>query len=242
MLKSYVESEALVFHKLQPFGSALGKFTDTVRLIVDEISSVRDNLDSLLHNRTQAKFVEILRPILGNLGADIEIVICIAEEHLTSAYNVRIYPTFVYSAWEALNNAVELFFDCLLNCRMLSNSSHYNQESRASSPQRNSSRKEAADESYQATATRYFDSTSKSIKMKSMTDRRNFFKKSPRSDFEEEENLMFREMTERDRDGEIDIEKGSTAQRRTSEVRIRIACCTVQLNILFFFIEVLELP
>jgi hypothetical protein len=215
-LKSFVESEALVFHKLQPFGPALGKFTETVRLIVDEISSVRDNLDSLLHNRTQAKFVEILRPILGNLGADIDIVICIAEEHLTRAYNIRIYPTFVYRAWEATNYAVELCFDCLLNCRMPPSSS---QESRVSSPQRMSSRKESADESYQATATRYFDSTSKSIKMKSMNDRRNFFKVSPRLEDEEVENLMFQANRERERDGERDLEKGPTALRRNTEVR-----------------------
>lgn len=216
VLKSFVESEALLFHKLQPFGPALGKFTESVRLIVDEISSVRDNLDSLLHNRTQAKFVEILRPILGNLGADIEIVIFIAEEHLTSAYNIRLYPTFVYSAWGALSFAVEWFFDCLLNCRMPSTT----QEPRVSSPQRMSSRKEAVDESYQATATRYFDSTSKSIKMKSMTERRNFFKGTTRLQDEEVENLVFQENRERERDGESDLEKGPTALRRTSEVRI----------------------
>jgi hypothetical protein len=218
VLKSFAESEALVFHKLQPFGPALGKFTETVRLIVDEISSVRDNLDTLLHNRTQAKFVEILRPILGNLGADIEIVICIAEEHLTSAYNIRIYPTFVYTASEAMNYAVELFFDCLLNCRIPSNSSQYSQESRVSSPQRMSSRKESVDESYQATATRYFDSSSKSIKMKSMNDRRNFFKVSPRLEDEEVENLMFQANRERERDGERDLEMGPTALRRNCEV------------------------
>ena len=61
LLKGYVENEALVFHKLQLFGPALSTFISTLRSIVSEISSVRDNLDCLLHNKTQAKFVELGR-------------------------------------------------------------------------------------------------------------------------------------------------------------------------------------
>lgn len=207
MLKSYVESEALVFHKLEFFGPALGNFIKTVLLIMDEISSVRDNLDVLLHNRTQAKFVEILRPILGNLGADIEIVICIADEHLTSNFNIRIYPDFIYRGWSCLTYSAGCLFDCILKRKLPGNSTNSSQDTRASASlsQKISSRKEPADENNQSTASRYFDSSSRSIKMKSMYDRRNFFKVSS-TGLEEEENLFVRDNTHDEKDEEIHVE------------------------------------
>ena len=197
VLKSFVESEALVFHKLEFFGPALGDFIKIVLLIMDEISSVRDNLDVLLHNRTQAKFVEILRPILGNLGADIEIVICIADEHLTSNFNIRIYPDFVYQAWASLTYGGGCLFDCLLHCKLSGNNtssaststSSSSPDNRASISQR-MSRKDSSDENNQATASRYFDSSSRSIKMKSMYDRRKFFRGSLSVPEEDEEKLF----------------------------------------------------
>lgn len=193
VLKSFVENEALVFHKLEFFGPALGDFIKIVLLIMDEISSVRDNLDVLLHNRTQAKFVEILRPILGNLGADIEIVICIADEHLTSNFNIRIYPDFVYKAWSYFIYGGGCLFDCLLHCKRSGNNSASistpSPDNRASMSQR-ISRKDSSDENNQATASRYFDSSSRSIKMKSMYDRRKFFRGSFLVPEEEEEKLF----------------------------------------------------
>jgi hypothetical protein len=195
VLKSFVENEALVFHKLEFFGPALGDFIKIVLLIMDEISSVRDNLDVLLHNRTQAKFVEILRPILGNLGADIEIVICIADEHLTSNFNIRIYPDFVYKAWSSFIYGGGCLFDCLLHCKRSGNNSASTSTSTSSPDNRASmsqriSRKDSSDENNQATASRYFDSSSRSIKMKSMYDRRKFFRGSFLVPEEEEEKLF----------------------------------------------------
>lgn len=189
-LRTFVESEALIFHKLQPFGPALEKFIKIVRLVVDEISSVRDNLDSLLHNRTQAKFVEILRPNLGNLGADIEIIICIADEYLTSTFNIRIYPDFMYITWACLNSIAATSFDVLCYRGSQSGSSSPSAESRANSV-RMSSMKETPSSSGVTTA-EYFESSSRSVRLKSMYDRRRFFNASSATvgDQEEEEELF----------------------------------------------------
>lgn len=197
-LKTFVESEALVFHKLQPFGPALGQFIEIIRLVVDEISSVRDNLDSLLHNRTQAKFVEILRPILGNLGADIEIVICIADEHLTSAFNIKVYPEFMYSTWAFLNGIAATSFDLMCNRGYQSGGTFASSptlESRNSNLARIASMKEVSFSSVEATASEYFKSSSRSVRMKSVYDRRKFFKASsgPDGEREEEEGLFSQE-------------------------------------------------
>ena len=186
-----MESEALIFHKLQPFGPALEKFIGIVLLVVDEISSVRDNLDSLLHNRTQAKFVEILRPNLGNLGADIEIVICIADEYLTSAFNIRVYPDFMYSTWSFLNGIAATSFDVLCSRRHQSGASSPSPESRANSSVRISSAKETS--SSGATSSEYFESSSRSVRMKSMYDRRRFFKASSATGNQEEEEELFQQ-------------------------------------------------
>ena len=118
LLKGYVENESLLFHKLHPFAPALSKFINIVRSIISEISSVRDNLDSLLNNKTQAKFVELLRPILGNLGADIEIVNYILNEHLTTSFHIRIYPSFVYAFWESMGRGASMLINCCINCRL----------------------------------------------------------------------------------------------------------------------------
>lgn len=219
VLKSFVENEALVFHKLEFFGPALGDFIKIVLLIMDEISSVRDNLDVLLHNRTQAKFVEILRPILGNLGADIEIVICIADEHLTSNFNIRIYPDFVYKAWSYFIYGGGCLFDCLLHCKRSGNNSASTSTSTSSPDNRASmsqriSRKDSSDENNQATASRYFDSSSRSIKMKSMYDRRKFFRGSFLVPEEEEEKLFCPDSTHHDeKEEEFHVEAAIPRQK-----------------------------
>jgi hypothetical protein len=208
-LRTFVESESLIFHKLQPFGPALEKFIGIVRLVVDEISSVRDNLDSLLHNRTQAKFVEILRPNLGNLGADIEIVICIADEYLSSAFNIRIYPDFMYSTWAFLNSIAATSFDVI--CFR----GHQSGTTGSTSPSpsvRMSSMKEAPSSGVGVTASQYFESSSRSVRLKSVYDRRTFFKPSSATVEEEEEELCPQER----RSG--DMETGD-ANHKSSQVR-----------------------
>ena len=178
VLKSYVESEALVFHKLQLLCPALDTFIDTVRQIISEITSIRDVLDSLLHNRTQAKFVQIFRPMLSNLGADIEILLFIVDEHLTFSYNVLIYPRFVYAAWTSFNLFMGKIIDRLIdgkpnhsgtllrdedqNKRLLGNSSNLCDEDDIeveNNPMRN----------------RYFDADSRSVKVQGIHDRRLHF-------------------------------------------------------------------
>ena len=223
LLKGYVENEALVFHKLQLFGPALSTFISTLRSIVSEISSVRDNLDCLLHNKTQAKFVELLRPILGNLGADIEIVMWIMNEHLTTTYHVEIYPAIVYQSWSFMGDLVAAMFDYFVDRRIpesisamasqtqpspshsisaesdnnemraRKNSFYYN--STGSSSERTSgilnynlgarspggaptsSQKGLSARTFDALSdgVRYFEAGSKSIKIKSMLDRRKFY-------------------------------------------------------------------
>lgn len=236
MLKSFVESEALVFHKLQLFGPALGKFIDTVRLIVYEISSVRDNLDTLLHNKTQAKFVEVLRPILGNLGADIEILLFIVDDHLTSSYTIHIYPAFVYFIWTSLNHIVELLLDRFFDGRYPDHSTVFSAPSRSENSEVTIAlpKLELNDENDQINK-RYFDSHSRSLKIRSMHDRRSFFIQT--SDREcslkdESEKFFPSDFTYRDdgdgessscgggKDGtsEKDVEKGNMSHR-ASKVR-----------------------
>ena len=184
VLKSYVESEALVFHNLQLLCPALDTFIDTVRRIISEITSIRDVLDSLLHNRTQAKFVQIFRPMLSNLGADVEILLFIVDEHLTFSYNVLIYPHFVYAAWTSFNLFMGKIIDRLIdgkpnhsgtlsknedrdqNKRLLGNSSSLCNEDDVeveveveNNPMRN----------------RYFDADSRSVKVQGIHDRRLYF-------------------------------------------------------------------
>jgi hypothetical protein len=234
VLKSFVENEALVFHKLEFFGPALGDFIKIVLLIMDEISSVRDNLDVLLHNRTQAKFVEILRPILGNLGADIEIVICIADEHLTRNFNIRIYPDFVYKAWSYFIYGGGCLFDCLLHCKRSGNNSALtitstsSPDNRASMSQR-MSRKDSSDENNQATASRYFDSSSRSIKMKCMYDRRKFFRGSFLIPEEEEEKLFCPDSIHHEKEDEFHVEAAIPKQKN-------------QVIIFLFYISLICLP
>ena len=227
ILKGYVENEALVFHKLQLFGPALSTFISTLRSIVSEISSVRDNLDCLLHNKTQAKFVELLRPILGNLGADIEIVMWIMNEHLTTTYHVRIYPAIIYQSWSFMGDLVAVIYDYFVDRRIPAspnpsspshsysaesennemrarkNSFYYN--STGSSSERipgilnhnlgarspggglTSSQKGFSARTFDALSdgVRYFEAGSKSIKIKSMLDRRKFYHVSRHPDEEE---------------------------------------------------------
>ena len=233
ILKGYVENEALVFHKLQLFGPALSTFISTLRSIVSEISSVRDNLDCLLHNKTQAKFVELLRPILGNLGADIEIVMWIMNEHLTTTYHVRIYPAIIYQSWSFMGDLVAVIYDYFVDRRIpesisamaspnpsspshsysaesennemraRKNSFYYN--STGSSSERipgilnhnlgarspggglTSSQKGFSARTFDALSdgVRYFEAGSKSIKIKSMLDRRKFYHVSRHPDEEE---------------------------------------------------------
>ena len=74
-----------------------------MRNVVFEVSSIRDTFKSLLHNKTQAKFVDLLRPILEDLNADIEILIFILDEHMGvgSEFTVRILPAVVRSSWDS---------------------------------------------------------------------------------------------------------------------------------------------
>ena len=234
LLKGYVESEALVFHKLQLFAPALSKYIDIVRLIVSEITSMRENLNYLVHNKTQAKFVEVLRPILGNLGADIEIINFIISEHLTTTFHIRIYPNFVYTLWDRYMYYATLFVDFLVDGRInqptpsstsspifptsynhpssssSSASSHfptssyhpygqsnyppsslpYSSSSSSSYPCQPLSKPSSLspndyqlelefDKNCDHISQRYFDSHSKSRKIKSMHDRRTFFQNIP---------------------------------------------------------------
>jgi hypothetical protein len=104
MLKLFVESEALIFPSLKRYAAALTKFISILRNIVYEVSSVRDTLKSLLHNKTQAKFVDLLRPILEDLSTDIEILIYILNEHMGvgSGFTVRVLPAAFYSSWYSI--------------------------------------------------------------------------------------------------------------------------------------------
>lgn len=104
MLKLFVESEALIFRSLKRYAAALTKFISILRNIVYEVSSVRDTLKSLLHNKTQAKFVNLMRPILEDLSADIEILIYILKEHVgvDSEFTVRVFPAAFYSSWDSI--------------------------------------------------------------------------------------------------------------------------------------------
>jgi hypothetical protein len=177
VLKSYVESEALVFHKLQLFCPALSAFIDIVRQIISEIISIRDVLDSLLHNRTQAKFVQIFRPILSNLGSDIEILLFIVDEHLTLSFNVFLYPPVIYETWSSFNLLVGKIIDRLIDGKpnqqeSFSGNLYGKKVSQGTvgivdnvdiemenNPMRN----------------RYFDADSQSVKVKGIHDRRSYF-------------------------------------------------------------------
>ena len=190
LLKGYVENEALVFHKLQLFGPALTKYITTVRLISSELSSMRENLDSLLHNDTQAKFVQYLRPVLGHLAADIEIINFIIGEYMTTVFHVRIYPTFIYSLWDYLGKASSSLLDLLVDRRWPlcgsngSFSSSYSSSPQSFQPPMSSSISSSSYGQYELEALndndhiscKYFDSHSRSRKIKYMHDRRTYFR------------------------------------------------------------------
>lgn len=177
ILKSYVESEALVFHKLQLFCPALSAFIDIVRQIISEIISIRDVLDSLLHNRTQAKFVQIFRPILSNLGSDIEILLFIVDEHLTLSFNVMIYPPIIYEAWSSFNLFVGKIMDRLIDGRTSQQESfpgnlYGRKASQGTGGIVNSTDIEMENNPMR---NRYFDADSQSVKVKGIHDRRSYF-------------------------------------------------------------------
>ena len=188
LLKGYVENEALVFHKLQLFGPALTKYITTVRLISSELSSMRENLDSLLHNETQAKFVQLLRPVLGHLAADIEIINYIIGEYMTTVFHVRIYPRFIHTAWNSLQNLSSSLLDLFLDRRWprtVSNS-RYSSSLPSVQPPMPSSIPSFSSDQFESVAfdnsdhisCKYFDSHSRSRKVKYMHDRRTFFRNS----------------------------------------------------------------
>lgn len=190
VLKSYVESEALVFHKLQLFCPALSAFIDIVRQIISEIISIRDVLDSLLHNRTQAKFVQIFRPILSNLGSDIEILLFIVDEHLTLSFNVFIYPPIIYETWSSFNLLVGKIMDRLIDGKTNQQESFpENQYGRKVSRGRAGivNNKDIEMEN-NPMRNRYFDADSQSVKVKGIHDRRSYFLTSS-SSYEYSENL-----------------------------------------------------
>jgi hypothetical protein len=72
---------------------------------------VRETFDSLLHNKTQANFVKILRPILESLSGDMEIVISIINEYagVGSKFTIRIYPDFIDSGLNFLKKKIIFF-------------------------------------------------------------------------------------------------------------------------------------
>lgn len=178
VLKSYVESEALVFHKLQLLCPALDTFIDTVRQIISEITSIRDVLNSLLHNRTQAKFVQIFRPMLSNLGADIEILLFIVDEHLTFSYNVLIYPHFVYAAWTSFNLFMGKIIDRLIDGRPTHSgtlSSNEDQNKALLGNSNNLHNEEDIEVENNPMRNRYFDADSRSVKVQGIHDRRLYF-------------------------------------------------------------------
>jgi hypothetical protein len=177
VLKSYVESEALVFYKLQLFCPALSAFIDIVRQIISEIISIRDVLDSLLHNRTQAKFVQIFRPILSNLGSDIEILLFIVDEHLTLSYNVFIYPPIIYETWSSFNLFVGKIFDRLIDGKPNQQEpfSGNQYERKASKDTGGTVNDIDIEMENNPMRNRYFDADSQSVKVKGIHDRRSYF-------------------------------------------------------------------
>lgn len=177
VLKSYVESEALVFHKLQLFCPALSAFIDIVRKIISEVISIRDVLDSLLHNRTQAKFVQIFRPILSNLGSDIEILLSIVDEHLTLSFNVLIYPPVIYEAWSSVNLLMGKIIDRLIDGKpnqqeILSGNQYGRKADQGTGGGVNNTDIEMESNPMR---NRYFDADSQSVKVKGIHDRRSYF-------------------------------------------------------------------
>lgn len=178
VLKSYVESEALVFHKLQLLCPALDTFIETVRQIISEITSIRDVLNSLLHNRTQAKFVQIFRPMLSNLGADIEILLFIVDEHLTFSYNVLIYPHFVYAAWTSFNLFMGKIIDRLIDGKSTHSgtlSRNEDQNKALLGHSNNLCNEEDIEVENNPMRNRYFDADSRSVKVQGIHDRRLHF-------------------------------------------------------------------
>jgi hypothetical protein len=95
---------------LERYSEALAIITTIARKIVIQISSVRETFDFLLHNKTQANFVKILRPILESLSGDMEIVVSIINEYagVRSKFTIRVYPAFIYSGLDFFNK--KLFF------------------------------------------------------------------------------------------------------------------------------------
>lgn len=178
-------------------------------------------MDALLHNKTQAKFVEILRPILGNLGADIEIVNFIMSEHLSTAFNIRIYPSFVYKVYYFLEHSLSLAMDFFIDGRWPSAIDPANNPG----PSVNLLHTNSIEESHHISK-RYFDSHTKSFKIKSMHDRRTFFMRAHmteedlhflRTDGETEQHgVRPNERTVRTDD--IDVERGVAVNAREMKV------------------------
>lgn len=113
LLKTFVETEALVFFPLFRFGPALGKFINVVSKIVFQIIAIREILERLLHNKTQAKFVKFLKPSLEDLSADMEILVFMVDEYMGigTSFTIRVYPTFIYILYDQLR----YYFCCCCN-------------------------------------------------------------------------------------------------------------------------------
>ena len=252
VLKSYVESEALVFHKLRLFCPALSAFIDIVRQIISEIISIRDVLDSLLHNRTQAKFVQIFRPILSNLGSDIEILLFIVDEHLTLSFNVLIYPPIIYEAWSSFNLLMGKIIDRLIDGKPRQQESLSGNQYKRKASQSTGDTVDNMDVEMENNPmrNRYFDADSQSVKVKGIHDRRSYFLTSSssceHSDNLEEEEKCFSVCGDVcgdavnhisssvdsgihrrfDRDHVKDVEKGSTRKIR----KVNNECYTPKLS------------
>jgi len=208
MLKLFVESEALIFPSLKRYAAALSKFISILKNIVYEVSSVRDTLKSLLHNKTQAKFVDLLRPILEDLSADIEILIYILNEHIGvgSGFTIRIFPIAMVRAISAL------FYSPSINSA--TGSASFSEKNIPSSPQRlHSTRCHEIDISGddEKKDYEYKKYNLRDRKIRNMSDRRNLYQEGMHT---AEERTFF---TEERTFHHGDIEKGGGGEKIKSE-------------------------
>jgi hypothetical protein len=220
MLKLFVESEALIFPSLKRYAAALSKFISILRNIVYEVSSVRDTLKSLLHNKTQAKFVDLLRPILEDLSADIEILIYILNEHIGvgSRFTVRILPAAFHSSWDSMVSAISaLFYSPSKGPTIVSSIS--GERDMTSSPQRlHSTRNHEIDISGDAERKdhEYKKHNLRDRKIRNMSNRRNLYQEDMHT---AEERIFFSPSNGGEKIPHGDVEKGGGGEKiNTTEV------------------------
>lgn len=218
MLKLYVESEALIFPSLKRYAAALSKFINILRKIVYEVSAVRDTLKSLLHNKTQAKFVNLLRPILEDLSADIEILICILNEHmgLGSGFTIRILPAAVYLSLDSVIHAIFSPFYGSSNITSIGSLVSSDQNMTYSSPRLASSRFHEIDINgdFDKKDHRYVEHNSRDHKISFMLHRRNLYRKNLHT---AEDGIFFGSSIGVEKAGhrDVDVERGGDKTSNT---------------------------